>query len=140
MLFRSTLETRIGGGVFVRLTIPIQQQQTIAFERLYLPAANPSAPQKPKEEQNEGVIIQQEVGLTIFPFVRVNTPQLKPDYRVLLVDRDIYHHTKHLSYKLDFFKNEGEIDKTDAQIRDRTTKHGNDTATTQFYVLKDNFD
>ena len=135
-----TLETRIGGGVFVRLTIPIQQQQTIAFERLYLPAANPSAPQKPKEEQNEGVIIQQEVGLTIFPFVRVNTPQLKPDYRVLLVDRDIYHHTKHLSYKLDFFKNEGEIDKTDAQIRDRTTKHGNDAATTQFYVLKDNFD
>ncbi len=135
-----TMETRANGGVFVRLSIPIQKQQTISFERLYLPAANPTAPPKPKEDKNEGVIIQQEVGLTIFPFVRVDTPLLKPDYRILLVDRDIYHHTKHLSYKLDFFKNEGTIDRSDFQIRDRTTKHGNDTATTQFYVLKDNFD
>jgi hypothetical protein len=134
-----TLETRVNGGIFVRLEIPIQKQQTISFERLYLPAANPTSPPKPKEDKNEGVIIQQEVGLTIFPFVRVNTPALKPDYRVLLVDRDIYHHTKHLSYKLDFFKNEGAIDRTDFQVRDRTNKL-TDTATTQFYVLKDNFD
>lgn len=135
-----TFETRVNGGIFVRLDIPIQKQQSISFERLYLPAANPTSVQKPKEDKNEGVIIQQEVGLTIFPFVRVNTPVLKPDYRILLVDRDIYHHTKHLSYKLDFFKNEGAIDRTDFQVRDRTSKHGNDTATTQFYVLKDNFD
>ena len=135
-----TFETRVNGGIFVRLDIPIQKQQSISFERLYLPAANPTSVQKPKEDKNEGVIIQQEVGLTIFPFVRVNTPMLKPDYRILLVDRDIYHHTKQLSYKLDFFKNEGAIDRTDFQVRDRTSKHGNDTATTQFYVLKDNFD
>lgn len=139
------LESRAGGSVNVRLEIPIQKGQKVIFERLYSPTTDEFDVRPPDERKNEGTIMQHEIGVTVYPFVKINTPSVTPDYRVLLVDRDIYDHTKYHDYKLNFYKNEGNalisVKSDDNQIRYRTRKQDQDgRQTTAFFIVKDNFD
>ena len=136
------MEWRAGGSVNVRLEIPIQRGQRIVFERLYNPATSETNIPRPDENKNEGVIVQNEIGVSLYPFVRMET--VKPDYRLLLVDRDIYDHTVSNEYKLNFYRNAKNthipIREEDNQIRYRTRKQEDGRQTLAFFMLNDNFD
>jgi hypothetical protein len=136
------MEWRAGGSVNVRLEIPIQKGQRIVFERLYNSATNELNIPRPDENKNEGVIVQHEVGVSVYPFVRMDT--VKPDYRLLLVDRDVYDHTKDNDYKLNFYKNDKNtlipVKEEENHIRYRTRKQEDGRQTLAFFMLNDNFD
>ena len=89
------------GSVKVILRIPVAKQgEFISFERIYYQSTD-----KPNEEQNKGVIVEHQFGVTLFPFIKTNNPNIEAYYRVQLVDRDVTGILKNTDYDLKFFSN-----------------------------------
>lgn len=140
-----TMEAKSNGTltnvVVVKLKIPIQNNNFVTYERTYYTPVNPMDIPTPSATKNEGYIVEHEVGLTIYPFLR--TPDtIAADYRIMLVDRDIKPHTKDRNYHLDFYANNSNVSKDIKAKQRRIDKkaHNRATSTTEFYVVKDNFD
>lgn len=126
------------GSVKVILRIPIAKQgEYISFERLYYQSSD-----KPNEEQNKGVIVEHQFGVTLFPFIKTNNPNIEAYYRVQLVDRDVTGILKNTDYDLKFFSN---TENDSVEVRAKKTRSNKkpdavETATTQYYVLHKEFD
>jgi hypothetical protein len=126
------------GSVKVILRIPVAKNgEYISFERTYYQSSD-----MPNEEQNKGVIVEHQFGVTLFPFVKTNNPGIEAYYRVQLVDRDVTGLLKNTDYDLKFFSNRGD----DAvEVRAKKTRSSKkpdavETATSQYYVLHNEFD
>ena len=126
------------GSVKVILRIPVAKQgEFISFERIYYQSTD-----KPNEEQNKGVIVEHQFGVTLFPFIKTNNPNIEAYYRVQLVDRDVTGILKNTDYDLKFFSNT-EHDAVDVRAKKtRSSKKPDavETATSQYYVLHNEFD
>jgi hypothetical protein len=126
------------GSVKVILRIPVSKQgEFISFERTYYQSSD-----KPDEEQNKGVIVEHQFGVTLFPFIKTNNPNIEAYYRVQLVDRDVTGILKNTDYDLKFFSNT-EPDAVDVRAKKtRSSKKPDavETATSQYYVLHNEFD
>lgn len=126
------------GSVKVVLRIPVAKQgEFISFERIYYQSSD-----KPNEEQNKGVIVEHQFGVTLFPFIKTNNPNIEAYYRVQLVDRDVTGILKNTDYDLKFFSNT-EYDAVDIRAKKtRSSKKPDavETATSQYYVLHNEFD
>lgn len=126
------------GSVKVILRIPVAKQgEFISFERIYYQSSD-----KPSEEQNKGVIVEHQFGVTLFPFIKTNNPNIEAYYRVQLVDRDVTGILKNTDYDLKFFSNT-EHDAVDVRAKKtRSSKKPDavETATSQYYVLHNEFD
>lgn len=126
------------GSVKVILRIPVAKQgEFISFERIYYQSSD-----KPNEEQNKGVIVEHQFGVTLFPFIKTNNPNIEAYYRVQLVDRDVTGILKNTDYDLKFFSNT-EHDAVDVRAKKtRSSKKPDavETATSQYYVLHNEFD
>lgn len=126
------------GSVKVILRIPVAKQgEYISFERMYYQSSD-----KPNEEQNKGVIVEHQFGVTLFPFIKTNNPNIEAYYRVQLVDRDVTGILKNTDYDLKFFSNT-ERDAVDVRAKKtRSSKKPDavETATSQYYVLQNEFD
>ena len=126
------------GSVKVILRIPVAKQgEFISFERIYYQSTD-----KPNEEQNKGVIVEHQFGVTLFPFIKTNNPNIEAYYRVQLVDRDVTGILKNTDYDLKFFSNT-EHDAVDVRAKKtRSSKKPDavETATSQNYVLHNEFD
>jgi len=126
------------GSVKVILRIPVAKQgEFISFERIYYQSS-----EKPNEEQNKGVIVEHQFGVTLFPFIKTNNPNIEAYYRVQLVDRDVTGILKNTDYDLKFFSNT-EHDAVDVRAKKtRSSKKPDavETATSQYYVLHNEFD
>jgi hypothetical protein len=126
------------GSVKVILRIPVaKQDEFISFERIYYQSSD-----KPNEEQNKGVIVEHQFGVTLFPFIKTNNPNIEAYYRVQLVDRDVTGILKNTDYDLKFFSNT-EHDAVDVRAKKtRSSKKPDavETATSQYYVLHNEFD
>ena len=126
------------GSVKVILRIPVAKQgEFISFERIYYQSSD-----KPNEEQNKGVIVEHQFGVTLFPFIKTNKPNIEAYYRVQLVDRDVTGILKNTDYDLKFFSNT-EHDAVDVRAKKtRSSKKPDavETATSQYYVLNNEFD
>jgi hypothetical protein len=126
------------GSVKVILRIPIAKQgEYISFERLYYQSSD-----KPNEEQNKGVIVEHQFGVTLFPFIKTNNPNIEAYYRVQLVDRDVTGILKNTDFDLKFFSN---TENDSVEVRAKKTRSNKkpdavETATTQYYVLHKEFD
>lgn len=126
------------GSVKVILRIPVAKQgEYISFERMYYQSSD-----KPNEEQNKGVIVEHQFGVTLFPFIKTSNPSIEAYYRVQLVDRDVTGILKNTDYNLKFFSNtEHEaLDVRAKKIRSSKRPDAAETATSQYYVLNNEFD
>jgi hypothetical protein len=126
------------GSVKVILRIPVAKQgEYISFERIYYQSS-----EKPNEEQNKGVIVEHQFGVTLFPFIKTNNPNIESYYRVQLVDRDVTGVLKNTDYDLRFFSNteQDPIDVRAKKTRSSKKPDAVETATSQYYVLHNEFD
>ncbi len=137
----------VAGSVKVTLRIPIMREgEYIAFERTYYQSLEHQIT-KPDEAANKGVVVEQQVGLTLFPFVKTNIPDLASPYRVQVIDRNVAGVFKNSEYVLQFFNQRSHVPikvineetANSGKPRKRTRKQAAD-ATTQYYVLNDEFD
>lgn len=125
------------GSVKVILRIPIAKQgEYISFERMYYQSSD-----KPNEEQNKGVIVEHQFGVTLFPFIKTSNPNIEAYYRVQLVDRDVAGIFKNADYDIKFFSNseQNEVHRKAKQIR-RQKNPEQYEAGSQYYVLEQEFD
>lgn len=137
----------VAGSVKVTLRIPIVKEgEYIAFERTYYQSLENQI-SKPDEANNKGVVVEQQLGLTLFPFVKLNNPDLASSYRVQVIDRNVAGVFKNSDYVLQFFNQRAntpipiinEETTNSGKPRKRTRKQTSD-ATTQYYVLNEEFD
>jgi hypothetical protein len=142
------IELRQGaaGSVKVILQIPIAKHgEHVSFERTYY-LSRENQLTKPDEEENKGVIIEQQVGVSIYPWIKTNDPDLGAYYRIQVVDRNIAGIFKNSDYLLQFYSDNGKnplpVKNEDSQNtgkpRKRSSKDSS-AATTQYYVLEDEF-
>jgi len=130
------------GAVKVTLSIPIAKQgESISFERVYYQSAE-SQLSKPDEEKNKGVIVEHQFGVTLFPFIKTNNPNIEAYYRVQLVDRDVTGVLKNTDYDLRFYSNtqQDAVEVRAKKIRSSKKPDAVETATSQYYVLHKEFD
>ena len=133
------MEPRAAGGVRVTLRIPVKQEY-ITLERIYLPSINEGDVLPADEENNKGVIIESQFGVTVYPFVKTRGQTENAHYRVQLIDRDVSPYNKHHQYQLRFFQNQNNRETKVEARRQRSNKQREDRATSQYYVLEEEFD
>ena len=130
------------GAVKVTLSIPIAKQgESISFERVYYQSAE-SQLSKPDEEKNKGVIVEHQFGVTLFPFIKTNNSNIEANYRVQLIDRDVIGVLKNTEYDLRFYSNSQQdaLEVRAKKIRSHKKPDAGETATSQYYVLHNEFD
>ncbi len=137
----------VAGSIKVTLRVPIARYgEYISFERTYYQSPDNQIT-KPDEERNKGVIVEHQVGLTIYPWIKTKDPELGAYYRIQLIDRNIAGIFKNTDYNLQFFGSnsekpilvKNEENQNSGNPRKRSTKESSD-ATTRYYVLEDEFD
>ena len=131
------MESRAAGGVRVTLRIPVKKEY-ITLERIYFPSMSEGEVMKADEENNKGVIVESQLGVTLYPFIKTKTESAH--YRVQLIDRNVSPYTKHHQYELRFFQNEGNQESKIEARKQRSNKQLEDRATSQYYVLEQEFD
>jgi hypothetical protein len=131
-----------GGGVDVTLRIPVKKdREYINFNRLYSPGSETEI--TPADEAgNQGRIIENQFGITVFPFLKTGMEDISAFYRIQLIDRDIAGLFKGNEYKLNFYRNEAVSNNTITATKQRSFKLADNvgSAGTQYYVLNDEFD
>lgn len=130
------------GSVKVILHVPVARKgEYISLERIYYQTSENQL-SKPDEEKNKGVIVEHQFGVTLFPFIKTNNPNIEAYYRVQLIDRDVTGILKNTEYDLKFFTNtlQEEIDVTAKKTRSIKTPNDPTSTTSQYYVLHDEFD
>lgn len=129
------------GSVKVTLRIPVAKQgEYISFERTYYQSPDNQLG-KPDEIKNKGVIVEHQFGITLFPFIKTNDPNIEAHYRVQLVDRDVAGVLKNTNYDLKFFSNSRpEALEIKAKKIRRLKNPSQFEAGSQYYVLNSEFD
>ena len=133
------MEPRAAGGVRVTLRIPVKQDY-ITLERIYMPSVNEGDTLPADEENNKGVIVESQFGVTVYPFIKTRGKTENAHYRVQLVDRDVSPYNKHHQYQLRFFQNQDNREATIEACQQRSNKQREDRATSLYYVLEEEFD
>ena len=137
---KKTLEIKqmATGGVSVVIRIRIQNNKYITYERTYYPPANEYQIAEPDINRNRGAIIDNQFGLTLYPFLKL-AQDSENHYRVAFLDRDIQEHTKHNKHTLHFFKNQENKQVKEKAVKQRSEKV-NDNISSDYYVLEEGFD
>lgn len=134
------INQNLHNSVKVTLKIPVTKSgEFIEFERTYY-ESSPNEITKPEISRNRGVVVEHQVGVTIFPFIKVGDNKIKPKYRVQLIDRDISDLLKSSDYNLSFFKNKQSETIEYTAKKTRSRKDSKAGATSQYYVLDNEFD
>jgi len=129
------------GGVKVILRIPVRNGRFIEMSRIYIVNQFSDKIQLPDEANNQGIIVEHQFTVAVFPFLRISDPNIKPHYRIMLVDRDTQVLTKHNSYTLNFYEETQPLKAINTlPPRHRSNKHKQEGVTTQYNILENNFD
>ena len=126
------------GSIDVTLRIPLEKSNRyITFKRTY-ENKGISSEAVPDIKNNKGFIIENQFGLTIYPFLKTGNDD-KANYRVMLIDRDISPNTMHLGYDLKFYK---DINNELIQYSDRKNRSIKevDNVGSNFFVIEKEFD
>src|ERR1035437_7268765 len=125
----------VAKSVKVSLKIPVTKKgEYISFERIYK-----DSPGVMNEQLNHGEILEHQFGITIFPFIKINIPKVKPFYRIQLVDRDIAGDLKMANYDLKFYSNNIVETELSAISKLRSNKQIH-SASSKYFVLNHEFD
>lgn len=128
-------EGGIKDGVRVLLKIPIKNgEDFVIFERLY----NGSTADA---KNNKGAIIEQQFGITVFPFIR-GGKEIDTNFNIQLVDRNVSTALFDIDYQLSFFDDgsRGAIEILPEVFRTKKLKGDVSKVTTKYYGVKSAFD
>jgi len=125
-------------GIKVTLRVPIKNNKYITFERIYYPSTSESQLATPDLERNKGAIIENQFGLSLYPFLKLRE-DTNNFYRVCLMDRDILPLTNSNKYLLSFYECATNRAININAIKHRSIKE-NDGVSSDFYVLDHGFD
>jgi hypothetical protein len=124
------------------LRIPVRADgHYIEFYRNYTANQFTDKIQQPDEANNKGIIVDNQFGLSIFPFIKTGDDS-NAHYRVMFVDRDIHPLTKHNEYSLSFYKDAAGTDAVqplNRKLRSSKQVKGQDVSST-YYILEKEFD
>lgn len=128
------------GGVSAILRIPIKNNKYIQISRDYLQNRFHDKIQQAVEENNQGVIIDNQFTIAIYPFIK-HPDNVKPHYRVMLVDRDVQPVNIDFNYNLSFYS-EINTHQSLANIshNNRSSKSQAQKVTTSYYVIENAYD
>jgi hypothetical protein len=129
-------------AIKVILRIPIKAEgYYIEFYRNYTANQFSDKIQKPDEINNKGIIVDNQFGLSIFPFLKTGD-DANAHYRVMFIDRDVHPLTKSNEYTLNFYKDaHGSIPVQPLDRKVRSNKHmQGQHASSFYYVLEKEFD
>lgn len=127
-------------GVKVTLRVPIQKNNYIQYSRIYNNNQFQDKVQQPDENQNIGIVIENQMTVAVYPFVKTPT-EINPHYRVLCVDRDVSSLTKNLNYNLNFYTDENPKNSIGGLTKkNRSNKNQSHPVTTNYYIVEQNFD
>ena len=127
-----------GGGVTVKMRIPIKKEnEYITFERTYSPIFSKEYLPEPDQSENQGLVIENEFSIGVFPAVQSLNGNLKTHYRVLLIDSNKGNLLKDKELKLKFFRTDNSL--VEATEKIRSDKKEGDELATKYYVLNENF-
>ncbi|PTS98624.1 hypothetical protein DBR11_14360 [Pedobacter sp. HMWF019] len=130
------IEEGLKNGVRVLLRIPIKKgDEYIIFERFYYNDSLPDA------KINKGAIVEQQVGLTIFPFIKYEK-DVDAYYNIQLVDRNISGNLFDVDYQLSFYsdKSKDAIESEQQVFRTKKIKGDFTKVTTKYFGIKAPFD
>ncbi|HRI33516.1 MAG TPA: toll/interleukin-1 receptor domain-containing protein [Saprospiraceae bacterium] len=127
------------GAVKVNLRIPIKSD-VITFERIYYPSGDNEIQPNYNLDMNKGAIIEHQINIIIYPFHGSINPLLARHYRVMLVDCDRLHSLSLNEYDLNFIKDDNIYDIIQVKKKVRGHKREGATATTQIYIVEQDFD
>lgn len=122
----------------LRIPLELRPNEYITFERIYYPpVGGVDTLLQPDIKNNKGAIIDQQVGITIFPFVKFH-PDLKAFYRLQLIDRNVIGFFKDKKYQLSFY-NQSNNQVIDATKKARKRKEQVEPST-EYYTVRSNFE
>jgi hypothetical protein len=135
-----TVVQTLANAVKVSLKIPVQKaNEYITFERTYY--ENHAADSSADEHNNRGLIVEQQLGFTVFPFLRVNDPKVTPFYRIQVVDRNLFGPFRNASYNLSYFANDDSSTPKNVLVKPRSAKNADSLQPgTAYNVVEENFD
>ena len=137
---RIDMTQRALNAVKVVLHIPIAKGEFVTFERLYSFSDDYSVMQD-EDAGDKGVVIEQQFGLTLFPFIKNNNPSVHSYYRVQMVDRNIKEKIRSSIYDLKFYTNESPGKHIDLKVEpSKRSEKTTSAASSQYYVLEQEFD
>lgn len=132
------MEPASNEGIKVTLRIPIQKGKHITFQRIYYPSLQENHVEQPDLPKNQGVLIENQFTLSIFPFLQLEAPHANY-YRIALMDRDILPLTQGHRYHLKFYASSQDERHIQA-VKSRSQKEEGDALSSHFYVLNEAFD
>ena len=130
---------KISGGVTVTLRIPIKNNKYIQISRQYVESISNEKILKPDETSNQGVIIQNQFTVSIYPFIKM-PENINPHSRFLLVDRDVQPNTIQNSYSAYFYKDFPTLQKIKTNQPQVRSKKDNHKIGTEYYIIESNYD
>ena len=133
------LESLASGTTTATLRIPVVNGNYIEFKREYVKFEDDGTIRTPDLKNNEGVIVENQFGLGLFPCIKFEQNE-NPRYRVALIDRDISPISLSNTYNLNYY------DQVDlampvviTDVKKRNKKTAQDVET-NYYIIKSNFD
>lgn len=123
------------------LRIPIKNGKYIKFSRLYTANQFKDHIQTPNEEENKGIIVEYQFGITVYPFLKTGQDD-SADYRVVLIDTDILDlRAKSNQYSLSFYKENNPCDGIKiVSEKTRSNKNSGNPATSIYHIVDKEFD
>lgn len=83
-----TITELVNKNVRVDLVIPVKDNKTVKFQRTFYHYNNDNS-KIPNEGENKGIVLDNKINITISPFFKLkDSPDVIPDYRVQLTDKD----------------------------------------------------
>ncbi|RYD53381.1 MAG: hypothetical protein EOP52_04400 [Sphingobacteriales bacterium] len=133
------LKKGVAGSIDAVLRLPIQKGNFIELKRTYKTSQSVELPQRPAPDENKGVISDAAFTLALYPFLKTGTDE-NAHYRVLLADADKEAHTRHLNYRLAFFKDDASGTERPVAAVQRKEDKSEEYFTTDIYALDGEFD
>jgi len=132
-------ESLASGTTTATLRIPIVNGNYIEFKREYQKFEDDGSNKTPDLNLNEGVIVENQFGLGLFPCIRFEADE-NPEYRIALIDRDISPMTLSNTYNLEYYQQNDTTRSVPITDVKRRNKKNAQEVETNFYILKSNFD
>lgn len=136
---RFELVKKAGDAVEAIVRIPIKNERYIQFSRLYTPSQFQDKIQQASPESNKGVIVENQFGMTVYPFLKTGSDDMA-NYRVMLVDRDVNILTKDNEYHINFYK-ENDVNTAIADVKRKTRSLKNaNLVSSVYYMIEKEFE
>ena len=130
------MTTGVQNSVKVTLKIPVKREGGyITFERVYKDYKDQII--NADDSSRDGIIVEHQIGVSIYPFVKMNNSPIQPFYRIQLIDHDIFGTQQNANHNLYFFTNKTPVNIAQRKIRrvKNTTSGGS-----HYYILDNEFD